>query len=109
MRILAIILLFCSFGYAQCYFVPCSPNLVTASTQAKQVINDEFKSFMTALDRLKEAYDEYNKALNEQNELLAKIEKLKANSALLQKEILFLMKQNNAILSVEIDSQKSKK
>lgn len=94
---------------AKCYKATCAPQLQMGTQQTLQVINQSYADFRSALKRSNEAYIKYNNALAKQNELLEKIKRLKIENAMSEQEILFLIKQGNAVKNLNITQEMEEK
>jgi hypothetical protein len=98
-----------SYGTGEPCHVDCSSITQQAEQDAKQRIEDVYDQLEDELDKLKEAYTNYQKATDNQTELLEKVQTLKARNALLEKQILFLRTQDKELVGLSIDSTNTKK
>ncbi|MBQ7271531.1 MAG: hypothetical protein IJR18_07585 [Campylobacter sp.] len=94
---------------AKCYKQTCVPQLQMGTQQTLQTINQSYADFRSALKRSDEAYKKYNDALAKQNELLEKVKRLKIENAMSEQEILFLIKQGNAVKNLNITQEMEEK
>lgn len=94
---------------AKCYKETCAPQLQMGTQQTLQTINQSYADFRSALKRSDEAYQKYNNALVKQNELLEKIKRLKMENSVSEQEILFLIKQGNAVKNVNATEEMEEK
>ncbi|MDR1285375.1 MAG: hypothetical protein LBJ88_04155 [Campylobacteraceae bacterium] len=73
--------------------------------KVEQTIKKVYEQLSSKLNNdLIPAYDDYQKAIDEQNKLLEKVQILKERNALLEKQILFLRMQDKEIVGLSIDS-----
>lgn len=68
-----------------------------------QILNTAYMSLEKTMDMMFELEEEYKKKLEEQNRLLTDLENLEKASLEYEKEINFLIQQNNSILDKVID------
>ena len=68
-----------------------------------QILNAAYMSLDKTMDMMFELEEEYKKKLEEQNRLLTDLENLEKASLEYEKEINFLIQQNNSILDKVID------
>lgn len=106
------LLIFCSFvsyGVAACYKVPCDQAIEMTKQQNIQILQQAYDSLNASMDTMFQLEDEYKAKLEEQNDLLDKIEILEKEGLTNEKNLLILIKQNNQILDKTIDIDLSKK
>lgn len=108
MRKIILISLLAVSANAYCYKVFCQPQIQSAKSKAISVIENSYRNNSNAIDRLEKAYSEYENALIEQNKLLEKIKKIKAESLLEERLLLFKLKKHNELRSKNIDIENSK-
>lgn len=95
---------FSSPALAYCYKAPCDQLITTQKTQTLQVIQQAFDQLNSSLGDLDTSYSNYKQSLQEQNELLEKLKKIRAYNSESLKEIAFLLNQNNYLDSNFIDA-----
>ena len=80
MRILLVLLATLAFADAKCYKEYCGGNIQDAKTQSINAVEEAYQKNQEALDKLEKKYQEYNEVLAQQNELLRKIQNVKADT-----------------------------
>lgn len=75
-----------------------------------KTVNKVYQELISKLNNdLIPAYNDYQKAIEKQNELLEKVKTLKKRNTLLEKQILFLRTQDRELIGLSIDSVSTKK
>ena len=104
MRTLLCVILLHTFAFAKCYYSSCVGVIQSSKESTISAINSAFDAVDNSLNQLDQAYSNYNDQLHTQNELLAKLKKIKAYNVKNEKEISFLLSQNNQLESNFIDA-----
>ena len=108
MKKIILVLFLIEFLNAYCYKAPCQAQIQSAKSKAISVIENSYKNNNNALNNLEKAYLEYENALAKQNRLLENIKKIKAESLLEEKLLLFKLKKLNELKSKNIDIKNNK-
>lgn len=103
MRTLLWVILLHSFAFAKCYYSSCVGVIQSSKESTISAINSAFDAVDNSLNQLDQEYLNYNDQLHTQNELLAKLKKIKAYNVKNEKEISFLL-SNNQLESNFIDA-----
>ncbi|MBR8466508.1 hypothetical protein KDE13_09195 [Campylobacter sp. faydin G-140] len=90
-------------AFGACVKVDCTATIQTAKQQAITKVQQSYAKNQQAQARLEEAYNRYNEALDKQNELLYKIQTIKKETLLEEKEINAFLKKHNLLRSKNID------
>lgn len=104
MGIVAVVALFNVDAAAYCYKAPCDQLITDQKVQTLQAIQQAFDQLNSSLGDLDTSYSNYKQSLQEQNELLEKLKKIRAYNSESLKEIAFLLNQNNYLDSNFIDA-----
>jgi carbonic anhydrase len=92
-----------------CTHRDCSSVTQQAKTQSDGEIQTSYDNLIIALNDLDTAYTNYQKAIDNQTELLEKVQKAKKLNTLLQTHIVFLRRQDAEIVGLSIDNTATKK
>lgn len=104
MRILFLIFLMVNISFASCPIkIDCTGFIQSTKEINIQILNTAYMSLDKTMDMMFELEEEYKKKLEEQNRLLTDLENLEKASLEYEKEINFLIQQNNSILDKVID------
>lgn len=104
MRILFLIFLGINLSYASCPIkIDCTGFIQSTKEINIQILNTAYMSLDKTMDMMFELEEEYKKKLEEQNRLLTDLENLEKASLEFEKELSFLIQQNNFILDKIID------
>lgn len=104
MRTLFMIVFLYSSSFAKCYYSSCVEVIQQSKESTIQAINSAFDNLDNSLVSLEQTYSNYYDQLHTQNALLEKLKKIKAYNAKNEKEIVFLLSQNNQLESNFIDA-----
>lgn len=83
--------------------IDCSKLINKTKEQNIQILKEAYEKLNNEIDRMFELEEKYKKKLEEQNRLLTDLENLEKASLEYEKEINFLIQQNNSILDKVID------
>ena len=103
MRILLILLTILAFADAKCYKAYCGGNIQDAKTQSITAVEEAYQKNQEALNKLEKKYQEYNEVLAQQNELLRKIQNVKADTLLYEKQISHFLAQGLEVKNKNVD------
>jgi peptidoglycan hydrolase CwlO-like protein len=98
-----------SYGSNPCH-EDCSSTTQQEQETAKNKIEQAYEKLINKLNNdLVPAYNNYQKATDNQTKLLEKVQTLKARNALLEKQILFLRTQDKELVGLSVDGASTKK
>ncbi|WP_103612935.1 hypothetical protein [Campylobacter concisus] len=103
MRILLVLISALVLANAKCYKAPCQGQIEQSKTEAITAVEQAYAKNQEALNKLEMKYQEYNEALAQQNELLRKIQNVKADTLLFEKQISHFLTQGLEIRDKNID------
>ena len=94
-----------NFLNAHCYKADCTVVINQNKKEAIQTIEESYKQNEEAQNELEKKYAEYNEVLAIQNDLLKKIQAIKADSLLSEKEINMMLEKGIRIRDKKIDKK----
>jgi len=104
MRIFFLLFLGSSLLFGACgKKIDCTDFIVLTKEQNIQILKQKYESLSQTMDKMFEREQEYKQKLEQQNKLLADLESLEKASLEYEKNLSFLMQQNNLILDKVID------
>ena len=104
MRIFILIFLMVNISFASCPIkIDCTGFIQSTKEINIQILNTAYMSLDKTMDMMFELEEEYKKKLEEQNRLLTDLENLEKAGLEYEKNISFLIEQNNGILDKIID------
>ena len=103
MRILVILISALVFANAKCYKAPCQGQIQSSKTEAITAVEEAYQKNQEALNKLEKKYQEYNEVLAQQNELLRKIQNVKADTLLYEKQISHFLAQGLEVKNKNVD------
>lgn len=105
MRVVLIFFVFVNLLNAKCYKVDCTGFIMQTKQQAIQTVEESYRQNEEAQRELERKYAEYNEVLAIQNDLLKKIQNVKADSLLSEKNINMILEKGVRIRDKKIDEK----